>query len=179
MKTVPLGGRKAAGRVALVDDEDYELVMRHRWYLREVSRGDRRPWGPYALTTIHQAERVTTPLMHNLIMGRTRIDHRNGNGLDNQRHNLRPATNGQNMHNRRANIGHSSQYKGVHWAANCGKWVARITLDGNRRCLGYFVNEVDAALAYDAAARELFGEFARPNFLSGAGLVLGSSLGDH
>lgn len=165
MRTVPLGGAKAAGRVALVDDEDYELVMQHRWTVRETHRPGRRPLGPYAITNVRQGDRRTTIFMHNLIMGTTRIDHANGNGLDNQRHNLRPATNGQNMHNRRANVNnHSSQYKGVGWYPRYGKWVARIKLDGKRRCLGYFADEREAAQAYDTAATLAFGEFARPNF---------------
>lgn len=163
MKTVTLGGAKAAGRVALVDDGDYDLVMQYRWHVRETPRPGRRPLGPYAITTIRRDGRSSTPFMHNLIMGGTRIDHVNGNGLDNQRHNLREATNGQNMHNRRPNVGTSSQYKGVRLSKH-GTWVARIRINGERFHLGCFADEVDAALAYDAAAREMFGRFARPNF---------------
>jgi AP2 domain len=168
VRTVSLGGAKAAGRVALVDDADYELVVQHRWTVREVERPGRRTWGPYAIANIPDVTRGaghrTTVFMHNLIMGCTRIDHANGEGLDNQRGNLRRATNGQNMHNRRANAGHSSRYKGVGWYPRYGKWVARIKLEGRRRCLGYFTDEREAAQAYDAAAREIFGQFARPNF---------------
>jgi hypothetical protein len=168
LRTVPLGGAKAAGRVALVDDEDYELVMQHRWTIREVRRRG-RTWGPYAITNITRDGFRTTIFMHNLIMGCRRIDHMNSDGLDNQRSNLRQATNGQNMHNRRPNVNnHSSQYKGVGWYPRYGKWVARIRVDGKRRCLGYFADEQEAAQAYDAAAILAFGEFARPNFPSAA-----------
>jgi hypothetical protein len=165
MRTIPLGGKRAAGRVALVDDDDYDLVMQYRWHVREYWRPGRvRPMGPYAMTNVRRDGRRVTLFMHNLIMGSTGIDHESGNGLDNQRSNLRPATHDQNMHNRRPNLGHSSQYKGVTWRRNSGKWHARITLDGKRRSLGYFAGEEDAARAYDVAALASFGEFARPNF---------------
>ena len=158
-----LHGSKAAGRVALVDAGDYDFVMQHRWYLREMQRPGRRTWGPYAATSIG---REKTVFMHCLLMGTKGIDHANGNGLDNRRSNLRSATNGQNMANRRANISGSSQYKGVGWAPNCGsgKWRARIRVDGTRCTLGFFASEREAAEAYDAAARVAFGEFARLNF---------------
>jgi AP2 domain len=158
-----LHGSKAAGRVALVEDSDYDFVMQHRWYLREIMRPGRRTWGPYAATSIG---REKTVFMHCLLMGAKGIDHVNGNGLDNRRSNLRPATNGQNMWNRRPNLNHSSQYKGVQWAPNCGngKWRANIKVNGTSFTLGFFTDEREAAEAYDAAAREAFGEFARPNF---------------
>jgi hypothetical protein len=157
---VPLYGKKAAGRVAIVDDGDYDLVMQHRWHVREARRPSGRVSGPYAITNYGK----TTIFMHNLIMGRTRIDHANGNGLDNRRSNLRPATNGQNMANRRPNIHSSSPYKGVGWKSSSGKWQARIRVDGTRYTLGFFDSEREAAEAYDAAARVAFGEFARLNF---------------
>lgn len=162
---VPLYGKHARGRVALVELSDYDLVMQHRWLVREMERPGCRTLGPYAITRIRRDDgRKTTIFMHNLIMGRTRIDHVNGNGLDNRRSNLRPATNGQNMRNRRPNLNHSSQYKGVQWAPNCGKWRANIKVDGTSYTLGFFADEREAAEAYDAAAREAFGEFVRPNF---------------
>jgi hypothetical protein len=103
--------------------------------------------------------------MHCLIMGAKGIDHVNGNGLDNRRENLRPATNSQNMANRRPNINSSSPYKGVTWAPNCGsgKWRANIKIDGASHTLGFFEDVREAAEAYDAAARVAFGEFARLN----------------
>jgi hypothetical protein len=159
---VPLYGRHARGRVALVDDGDYTLVMQYRWHVREVRRPSGGVNGPYAITGYGRA----TIFMHNLIMGQVGIDHANGYGLDNRRLNLRPATNGQNMANRRANINTSSPYKGVDWAGNCGsgKWRARIRVNGARYSLGFFDDEREAAEAYDAAARVAFGEFARTNF---------------
>jgi len=100
VRTVTLNGRKADGRVAIVDDADYEIVSRHSWHLTERDLGPgRRPRGPYARTGIYRpADRRTTMiLMHVLITGiRTGLDHINGNGLDNRRENLRPAGQGLN-----------------------------------------------------------------------------------
>lgn len=164
MRTVPLYGKNAAGRVALVDGEDYELVSQYRWHVQEDTRPGHRS-GPYARTDVRQAGSGFKPLfMHNLIAGYCKPDHVDGNGLNNQRSNLRPATAGQNMMNRRKRPGVTSRYLGVHWYKTRNKWVAVIHRDRKRRHLGYFSSEIEAALAYDAAARELFGEYARPNF---------------
>lgn len=102
--------------------------------------------------------------MHCLIMGRKWIDHVDHNGLNNQRSNLRPATRSQNNQNSRGRISRTSQYKGLCWLPKKGKRFASITLEGHTRRLGMFVSELEAAYAYDAAARELFGEFACTNF---------------
>ena len=159
VKTVPLGGRKAAGRVALVDDEDYELVMQYRWYVQEDVRTG-GAGGPYARGVLVPSQRLV--FMHNLIVDFPKPDHIDGNGLNNQRSNLRSATRAQNGQNRRKQPGTSSRYKGV--TKKRRRWTARITYNGTRRSLGTFASEEEAALAYDAAARKLFGEYARPNF---------------
>jgi hypothetical protein len=155
MRTIPLHGKKAADRVALVDDADYELVSRYRWHMSH----------DYATAHIRRADgRWTKITMHNLIMGCVGIDHRNLNGLDNQRSNLRPATQPQNMGNTRAHAGSSSAFKGVSWDRQHQKWLAQISIGGHQHHLGRFLNEEDAARTYDAAAREEFGSFARLNF---------------
>lgn len=92
------------------------------------------------------------------------VDHRNGNRLDNRRENLRLATPSENCRNsamcRRTT--RSSQFKGVFWIARLSKWSAQIRV--GKRHLGVFLSEIDAALAYDVAARAHFGEFACVNF---------------
>jgi hypothetical protein len=167
MRTVTLSGQKAAGRVALVDDADYELVSRYKWHLHEQDRGaGRRTAGPYARTGVYNpADRRTKMiLMHVLITGiSTGIDHANGNGLDNQRSNLRPSGQGLNTANARAAVGKSSRFKGVRRHRE-GKWEARIRIGGCPTYLGLFAAEEDAARAYDIAAVAQWGEFARPNF---------------
>ena len=95
MMTVPLGGKKAAGRVALVDDEDYELVNQYRWHVREDARPGHRS-GPYAGTCLPgPGGKFVFVFMHTLVTDFPKPDHIDGNGLNNQRSNLRPATAGQ------------------------------------------------------------------------------------
>jgi len=166
MKTVPLHGKRAAGRVALVDDSDYELVSRYWWYVYERDLGpNRHPGGPYAIASIRSKDGAwTTIFMHTLITGYAKTDHADGNGLNNQRHNLRSATDAQNSANRRKGIGTSSRYKGVTWDKDRRMWAVRIGRE--RHGLGRFDNEEDAGRAYDDAARKRYGEYARLNFPS-------------
>lgn len=165
MRTIPLYGAKAAGRVALIDDGDYDLVMQYRWNVMERVRGPgRRPAGPYARVNVWVSkEKCIGILMHKLITGYAMTDHIDHDGLNNQRSNLREATHSQNMRNRRPDLDPASQYKGVA-PAKSGNWHAMIGMDGRLQRLGTFEAEVDAALAYDAAASFLFGEYACLNF---------------
>lgn len=139
--------------VATVDDEDFDLVNQYRW------RAEHHRYTWYAMSG--RARR-----MHTLITGFTQTDHVNGNGLDNRRENLREATNAENRRNQQKQTKRltSSQYKGVTYNHSCHKWQAQIKVDGKKKYLGVFALEVDAALAYDVAARQYFGVFARPNF---------------
>jgi hypothetical protein len=90
------------------------------------------------------------------------VDHRDMDGLNNLRSNLRIATQSENQRNRRSSP-HTSRYKGVSiYRGN--RWRAKIVLNGHQTHVGHFVDEVEAARAYDKKARELFGEFARTNF---------------
>jgi hypothetical protein len=142
------------GKFALIDADDYDLVSPHRW--RPHPNGNTS----YATRIPHTA-RV---LMHTLITGWSLVDHINGDGLDNRRENLRQATVAQNQWNARVRKqAKTSRFKGVF--LHGGKyWRAAIKRGGKTRTLGRHPTEVDAALAYDAAARELFGEFAALNF---------------
>jgi AP2 domain len=165
---VPLFGKRARGRVAAVDLGDYDLVMRYRWHVREadpVAPG-RRPNGPYAVADVYLGGgKSRTITMHALIMGRPYIDHIDSNGLNNKRSNLRPATPAQNGANARKNPGKTSRYKGVFWDRWRSCWSAKIMVNRQTLSLGRYAHEEDAALAYDIAAREEFGEFALTNFL--------------
>ena len=164
MKTIPLGGAKAAGRVALIDDDDYELVARHSWYIYERQRPG-RSLGPYAATTVRREDgKRIMVYMHGLVTGWSRTDHVNHDGIDNQRRNLRPGPPLLNGHNRRPNLRSSSRFKGVTWRKQESRWTAQIRINGKLKHLGYFDDEAIAAKAYDEAASVAFGEYASLNF---------------
>jgi hypothetical protein len=109
--------------------------------------------------------------MHRLILGLgpkgPPVDHRNGNGLDNRRENIRIATVAQNRQNsRKTRSNTSSQYKGVYWNETHQSWRTHIHTAEQHIYLGCFAKdaEIEAAKAYDLAARELFGDFAHLNY---------------
>ena len=150
------------GKFALVDDADFEWLNQWKWHASKVSQTY------YAAHTIHKSNRKWTSIqMHHLILEAgigMQIDHKNNDGLDNQRNNLRICTRSQNQMNARKRKNGTSQYKGVYWYARYNKWHSAITANQRRHCLGYFQNETDAAIAYDKKAKELFGKFAKLNF---------------
>lgn len=150
------------GKVALVDDEDYERLSRYRWQaLRH-----RKTW--YACRTAHSEGERWTSLMHREILGITNrheeVDHKDGNGLDNRRENLRVASLSQNRFNAGKYSTNKSGYKGVSFHTATGRWVASIRANNKQFFLGRFDDPVDAARAYDRKALELHQEFARLNF---------------
>lgn len=153
-REVPL----SQGLVALVDEADFAKVMAAgSWHAHFDG------WTYYARRNVWRDGKCHTVRMHNFITGWSYVDHVNGDGLDNRRANLRQATRGQNMANRRTPRTNRSGFKGVA-KHRSGRWQARIWHERRMRSLGLFATPEDAARAYDAAAKELFGEFARPNF---------------
>jgi len=156
--------RITKGKVALIDDEMFDRVSRFAWYALA-------PCGIYyAATRIRDGEKQVHFTMHRLIMGFPdgfHIDHIDGNGLNNQKHNLRIATNAQNSMNRRKQLSESSStFKGVSWDKNRNLWMAKICFNDETKNLGRYKNETAAALAYNNAACKYFGEFARLNQIS-------------
>lgn len=160
---VPLEGGRLNGLYALVDIEDVPLIEVHKW--RAACTNPHGTQITYAVASNPEGGLI---YMHRLILGLVdrldQADHANSNGLDNRRSNLRAVTAQENQFNRRVHRNSVSGYKGVSWAKRERRWRADISKDGKRRWLGYFANPVDAACAYDAAARELYGEFAYLNF---------------
>ena len=158
MKKIPL----TQGKVALVDDADYERVSKYKWY---AWRGGAGPF--YARRNVASGRRQQkTVKLHRFILGfpDSFIDHVNHNGLDNRRSNLRLCTRSQNQQNRLPERGKTSAYKGVNWNKRNRIWYAKIKHNGKGFHLGCFRSEVRAAKAYDDAAKENFGEFAYLNF---------------
>jgi hypothetical protein len=144
--------------VALVDDEDFERASASGpWHLH-TSRGR-----SYA---VHSVTSTSKRWLHRIIAGAgvgQEVDHLNGDGLDNRRANLRLCTHAENGRNRaKQRPPASSKYKGV--SRYHDRWRATIGIGNHKlRSLGYFKTEDEAADAYDVAAKELFGEFARVN----------------
>jgi hypothetical protein len=159
------------GKIAVIDDADWELVAPFKWYAQKAPNGR---W--YARTSAWNPEtRTTSKLpMHRLLLGvtgyETKVDHRDGDGLNNRRSNIRACTNAENIRNRpKDSVPTSSRYKGVTWSKPNQRWFASICFEGQQIHLGSFRVEEDAARAYNEAATRLFGDFARLNELVSAG----------
>lgn len=143
------------GFFAIVDDEDMEMLSQYRWH---ASISNHKPLLVYASTTLPGGRKVS---MHRMLLGEPagHVDHKNDNGLDNRRFNLRKATPGQNTAHQKNRS--KSPYKGIY---SRGKvWCASIHQDGRSRHLGTFDSAERAAVAYNVAALEVHGEFARLN----------------
>lgn len=158
VKQIPL----SQGLVAIVDDDCPDEVVLHKWCVAF----DR--WGKcYAVrTSIGSDGSRKTERMHRLIAGAdpgVQVDHIDGNGLNNQRCNLRICLGAENARNRKLSKNSASGLKGVGWHKRSKKWQARIAVGGRRVCLGLFASLSEAAEAYDRAAVEMHGEFAQTN----------------
>lgn len=151
------------GTITRIDDADLPLVEGVRWWPSRTKQGK-----TYVVTRLPGGVVVG---MHRLILSAPRgvwVDHIDGDGLNNQRYNIRLATPSQNAcHHKGKRAGCTSAYRGVYWNKAMRKWHASIKADGpagRRTSLGAFDSEADAARAYDIAARASFGEFATLNF---------------
>ena len=141
---------------AVIDEQDWEKVKDHTWHT-EIARKTF-----YATTSINGR----SVRMHRLIMDPGKgeiVDHRDGNGLNNRRSNLRVCNNSQNLRNRGLPASNKTGFKGVYKPKDRKKYTAQIKTDSKSLYLGSFSDPVDAAKAYDAAARAIFGEFAMTN----------------
>jgi len=150
------------GKVALVDEIDYERINKLSWYA--VKRG--RSW--YASRRVCVDGRLCTEHMHRVI-AQTPIgmetDHINKDGLDNRRCNLRICTHAENQHNQNPQSRNRySHFKGITWDKLNNKWTAKIKADGRVIYLGRYQSERDAAEAYDKAAKQYHTSFACTNF---------------
>ena len=148
----------------IIDRDDYKAVRAkdYKMYIRRNKKGR-------CYVYLADSKGKSMGGLHIFLMKPPKgliVDHKNGDGLDNSRSNLRIATKAQNGQNKTKRKGTSSQYKGV-CLHKSGKWVAAIVVNGKRVHLGCYAAEQEAARAYDAAATTHFGEFAFTNAMLG------------
>lgn len=175
---IPVG----TGFFASVDEEDYDSIVRLTWHNKLRRNGQR-----YAYTNVPKTDNwrggFTYTSMHKMISQPPDdfvVDHHDGDGLNNRRGNLRVCTQQNNSWNMKSRGG-ASAFKGVYFDDSGGSWRkpwrASICLNGKSKSLGRFADEIAAAHAYDAAATELFGEFAKlnlaPNYQERAAMEIG------
>ena len=154
------------GKVAIVDDEDFEFLNQFKWCAFKNSNGEF-----VASRTVNKRNRY----MHRDVLGLYNPsiygDHIDHNGLNNQKHNLRPSSHHQNILNTTSRINSTSKYLGVSFqnkivsGKSYPKWGVQIQFNKKKYHIGYFKNEHAAALAYNEKAKEFFGEFANLNFV--------------
>jgi len=149
------------GKFALIDDEMHEWLNQWKWYARisgntyYATRNSSRKNGKRKIIFMHREITKSLPSQY--------VDHKNGNGLDNQLNNLRTCNKQQNHFNQKTNKNNTSGFKGVIWHKQLNKWQSRICVNRKRIYLGHFNNIIDAAKAYNEAAMKYFGEFALLN----------------
>lgn len=160
-KSIPL----TKNLTAIVDDDDYEWLMRYKWTANEKS-----PGRYYAIRFGKASEgdlaRRNLPMHRQILNAKSGqvVDHINGNTLDNRRNNLRLATTSQNNMNRGRQRNNTSGYMGVSWHAPSKKYQCYIKVNRKHIPLGYFHDARMAAITYDLAAKQYRGEFAKTNF---------------
>jgi len=166
MKKIPL----SQGKFTLVDDEDYEILSQWKWSAACPNpKKAIKKWYAVRDTKMIKRKRGKRIYMHRFLMNPPdgyEVDHEDGDGLNNQKYNLRICTHAENVRNKQIPSNNSSGYKGVYWDKGVKKWRAQIVDRKLKttRYIGIFDDPVDAAKAYDREAKKLFGKFANLNF---------------
>lgn len=150
----------------IIDEEDLPLANRYTWYALRPSVNRQKH---YVVASIRVCKNKQTKISFSRELLKIKdnkiyVDHINGNTLDNRKSNLRTCTPSQNSRNRVSSKGSSSKYLGVGWSKLHKKWRAKFMLNDKEKHIGLYVNEEDAAKAYDKKVIEFYGEFANPNF---------------
>lgn len=154
MKLLPLSYDK----FTMIDDEDFEYFNQFRWYY---------DIGNYAYRRI----KTKKIWLHRALMKSSKdfvIDHIDGNGLNNQKSNLRICTHQQNIMNRNKNIG-NNKYRGIYtYPYNPNRWCVSLKRRINNKIIRYrgsTTSEESAILLYNQKAKEFYGEFAKLNII--------------
>lgn len=158
MKIINLVGKLGKGKVVIIDDIDFEKIKKYLWY-----------WLPYKKHGYAWAKvNKKTLLLHRFILNTPKkmvTDHKNGNGLDNRRENIRICTMSENLIYKGKLINNTTGYKGVYHEKRSKRnpWFVRLMVKGKLYCLGCYKTKTDAALAYNKAALKYHGKFAYLN----------------
>ncbi len=158
------------GKFALVDEADYEAVNSFTWWAHNNKRDKMRTW--YAIGGVGLDGAKVSMSMHRFLWqlwGESQteeIDHKNHEGLDNRRENLRAATSLENRGNNPLYRSNTSGYKGVSWCESNGKWHAKYQKNKKTYYVAQFDDKIEAARAYDRAVlqEDVFGQYADTNF---------------
>lgn len=146
--------------ICLVDDCDFDSVNLYKWTALKFRNTI------YAGRCVYENKKRKLIFMHRYILGVTTskifVDHKDHNGLNNQRWNIRTCTNSENQKNKKSRG--TSKYLGVSYDNNRNKWVSQININGKTKGLGRFINEIDAAKKYDEHAKIYHLDFANLNF---------------
>jgi hypothetical protein len=159
MKKIIINSPKFGRHEVLVDDEDFELVSQYKLSVC---------WGKYNsfYAVAYYPPKKNNVQLSRLILGlndKRKVDHADGNGLNNQKSNIRYCSDCQNSMNKPIQKNNKSGYKGVHFQNNANKFRVRITVKSIKMHGGYFESPIDAAKRYNELAIQYHGEFARLN----------------
>ena len=162
MREIQIGGHRRNSTNKLfskIDDEDYEKVSKYKWSILKNKFNK-----VYACRQYKYNGKLVRVFLHRIIMNvvtNEKIDHIDGDSLNNQKINLRKCTNIENTYNQKTSVRNTSGYKGVHWNKN--KWRVVIQKDRKKYYFGVFEDIEEAKTVYNSKAKELFGNFAELN----------------
>jgi hypothetical protein len=164
MAVITINSKKFGTHKVLLDNSDLKLVSGYNWWLSKSSYSNTF----YAATWIKINNKRIALSMHRLFLNlknsnKKKVNHINGNGLDNRRKNIRECTHEERQANQHIPKNNQSGYKGVYWKQKNGMWCAQIGLHNKHLYLGLFDSPINAAIAYNEAAKKYFGEFAKLN----------------